>query len=153
MTTDVRKTEIHEFLERHHVRYEVRPYYVVWDQRPVGGRATEQRVQAGYDVDLYGALQTWQLPLFRTEEARSVVTYFESVAQQIQLNVEQQCTVEIIPCGDSVTFDTHDHFRPEAMLRIRISHDRGLDQPAGPSEERALRILRETLHDLGVKPE
>jgi hypothetical protein len=151
MTTDVRKTEIHEFLERHHVRYEVRPYYVVWDQRPVGGRPTEQRVQAGFDVDLYGALDTWQLPLFSSEEARNVVNYFESVAEQIQSEIGQHCTVEVIPYADSVTLDTHEHFRPEGMASIRISHDRGLDQPAGPSEERALKMIQETLHELGVK--
>jgi hypothetical protein len=38
------------------------------------------------------------------------------------------------------------------MLRIRITHGRGLDQPAGAPEERALKEIQEQLHVLGVKP-
>jgi hypothetical protein len=36
------------------------------------------------------------------------------------------------------------------MMQIRISHDRGMDQPAGPSEEQALKAVREALHDLRI---
>jgi hypothetical protein len=151
MASDVRESDIHEVLEQYHVRYELRPYYVVLDRRTAGTQPVEQRVQAGFDLDLYGALEKWQLPLFRSEGARRVVSYFESVAQELQLKAGERCTVEIIPCTDSVVLDTHEHFRPQAMLRIRISHDRGLDQPAGPSEEQALKAIRETLHELEVR--
>jgi formate hydrogenlyase transcriptional activator len=41
-------------------------------------------------------------------------------------------TMEVIAYADSVVLDTNQHFRPQAMLRIRISHARGLDQPEGP---------------------
>jgi hypothetical protein len=37
------------------------------------------------------------------------------------------------------------------MLRIRISHDRGLDQPEGPAEEQALRAILESLRELKVR--
>lgn len=151
MATDVREADIHEVLEQHHARYEVRPYYVIWDQRPAGAPPIEQKVQAGFDVNLYGALEKEQLPLYRSERARMVVNYFEAVAQEIQSKVGQHCTIEVIPCTDSLVLDTTQHFRPQAMLQIRISHCRGLDQPAGPSEERALEAIRETLHRLGVR--
>ena len=151
MANDVKSADIHEVLERYHVRYEVRPYCVVLDERPTGAAPTEQRVQAGFDVNFYSALETSQMPLFRSEGVRSVVDYFESVAQEVQLKVGQRCTVEIIPYTDSVVFDTHQHFRPEAMLQIRISHDRGLDQPAGPAEEQAPKAIQERLHQLGVR--
>lgn len=151
MTTDVRESDIHEVLEQHHARYEVRPYYVILDQRPAGAPATEQKVQAGFDVNLYGAVEKEQLPLYRSEEGRKVVNYFEAVAEEIQSRAGQHCTVEAIPYTDSLVLDTTQHFRPQAMLTIRISHDRGLDQPAGPSEERALAAVRETLHKLEIK--
>ena len=43
MTTDVRKAEIHDLLERHHAHYEVRPYYLIWDQRPEGAPEVEKK--------------------------------------------------------------------------------------------------------------
>ncbi len=151
METDARKTDVREVLRRHQVRYEVHPYYVVLDQHPVHGPSTEQRVQAGFDVDLYGVLDTWQLPLGHSEEAQLVVSYFESVAREVQSKAGHQTTVEVITDPESLSLDAHEHFRPEAMLRIRISHFRGMDQPHGPSEEQALAAIRETLHELDVK--
>jgi hypothetical protein len=151
MATDVRRADIDEVLKRYNIRYEVRPYYVVLDQRPAGTPSIERKVQAGFDVNLYGALDREHMPLFRTEGGRMVLDYFESVAQEVQSKAGQHCTVEIIPSVDSVILDTEHQFRPQAMLRIRISHDRGLDQPEGPSEEQALNAIRETLHELAVK--
>ena len=72
--------------------------------------------------------------------------YFEALGC-----VGQQYTIEIIPYVDSLVLDTHEHFQPEVMLRIRISHGRGLDQPEGPPEEKALNAIRETLHELEVR--
>jgi hypothetical protein len=151
MTTDFHPADIHEVLARHQVRYEVRPYYVILDQRPAGAPPIEQKVLAGFDVDLYGVLEKEQLPLYHSEEGSTVLNYFESVAQEIQSNAGQHCTVEVIPCTDSLVLDTNQHFRAQATLRIRISHNRGLDQPEGPSEEQALEAIRETLRKLDVK--
>jgi hypothetical protein len=151
MPTDVREADIHEVLKQHHVHYEVRPYYVVLDQRPAGTAPIVKKVQAGFDVNLYGALENEQMPLYHSEEARAVVNCLEMVAQEIQSKAGQHCTIEVIPYADSLVLDTHEHFRPQAMLQIRISHARGLDQPAGPSEEQALEAIRETLHKMGVR--
>ena len=108
-------------------------------------------MQAGFDVNLYGVLEKEQLSVYRSEGARKVVNYFEAAAQEIESKAGQHCTVEVIPCTDSLVLDTTQHFRPQAMLQIRISHARGVDQPEGPSEERALEAVRETLHKLAVK--
>jgi hypothetical protein len=59
-------------------------------------------------------------------------------------------TVEVIPSEESLVLDAQHDLQPEVMLRIRISHRRGLDQPKGPAEEEALGAVRETLHQLGV---
>jgi len=142
MATNVSKVDIHDVLERHQVRYEVHPYYVA----PLSGK----RVQAGFVVDLYGTLETWHLPLYQSDEGQIVVEYLESLAQEIQSRVGNDCTLEIIRDSDSLTLDPQHHFRPQAMLRIRISHERGLDQPEGPTEEQALKAILETLHELKV---
>jgi hypothetical protein len=150
MPPDVRYTDLHELLAGYRVWYEYRPYLVVVDQRPAGGLAVQSKVQAGFEVNLWAVLQTEQFGLDRSPKARAVRSYFEAFAKEIQSKVGQKCTVEIMPYGDSVILDTHEHFQSEAMLQIRISHGRGLDQPAGPAEEQALTALRDRLHNLGI---
>jgi hypothetical protein len=150
---DVRKADVQQVLDRYHAFYEVRPYYMVLDEHPAGAPRIEQKVQAGFDVNLYGILQTCHFPVFHTAEGRLVLDYFGSVAREIQSTVGHECTVELMAETDSVVRDTRRHFQPEAMLRIRISHDRGLDQSAGPPEEQALKAIRNVLHELNVREE
>ncbi len=150
MTPDVRSTDLQEFLVGHRVWYEFRPHYVVLDQRPPCGPPVQRMLAAGFDVDLYAELQTEQFGLDHDQQAHAVRSYLESAAKEIQTQVGQQCTVEIMPYRDMVILDTHDHFQPEAMLQIQIGHCRGMDQPSGPPEEQALHILQNKLHDLGV---
>jgi len=94
MASNIGKMDIHDVLERHQVRYEVHPYYVA---SPKG-----QRVQAGFDVDLYGTLETWHLPLYGGEEGHGIVQYFESIAQEIQF-AYSRC-----PTSFSATRDVED---------------------------------------------
>lgn len=150
MTTDVRTADIRTALEPYHVRYEVRPYFVVLDQRPEGAPPVEEKIQAGFEVDLSAALEKCEFPVFHTEKARMVVSYFESLAREIEAAAGQHCTVDVIP-DESLVLDVQKHFQPEAMLQIRISHERGLDQPAGPPEEQALKAIRSALHELEIR--
>jgi len=151
MATEVPKADIPDICSRYQVHYEVRPYYVVWAHCPENAPHTEQTIQAGFTVDLYAALEKCEVPFFDTEDARVAVDYFDSLAHKIQAEAGNNCRVEVIPQEGSLVMDTHEHFQPEAMLQIRISHDRGLDQPAGGSEETALKTMREALHELGVR--
>jgi hypothetical protein len=85
------------------------------------------------------------------KEGDLVIGYFEAVAREVQSKVGQQCTVEVVSYPDSLYLDTHHGFQPEAMLTIRISHSRSLDQPYGPAEEQALKAVLETLDGLDVR--
>lgn len=138
-------------LARFHARYEVSPYFVVWDQRPEGAPPVEQRVQAGFNVNVYAAVEKYQVPRSDTLAARTIIDYFESLAQEVQSAAGNQCRVEVIPHADSLVLDTREHLQPEAVLEIRISHERGLDQPSGPSEQKAVKAVREALAELGVR--
>src|SRR5215813_7194686 len=73
MATDAIEADVHDVLEPYHVRYEVHPDYIVLDRRPVGAPPVEQRVPAGFNVDLYGILKKEQFPLYHSEGARKVV--------------------------------------------------------------------------------
>lgn len=59
--------------------------------------------------------------------------------------------VEVIPDEGTLVFNVKSHLEPEALVRIRITHSRGLDQPAGASEEKALAGVLDGLESLGVR--
>ena len=149
MAIDVGQAEVQGVFQRHRVRYELRPYYVLFEQRPPGAPSVGQRIQAGFDVDLFGTLDKMEVPRLLREEGDIVIGYFEAVAQEVQSKVGQRCTVEVMGYPDSLVLDSH--FQPQAMIRIRISHSRGLDQSEGASEEQALEAIRDKLHALGIR--
>jgi hypothetical protein len=149
MANDAAEADVRGVLQRHRVCYEVRPYYVLFEKRPPGAPPVVQRIQAGFDVDLFGTLDKMELPRFLREEGDIVIGYFEAVAQEVQSKVGQRSTVEVMLYPDSLVLDTH--FQPQAMIRIRISHSRGPDQPEGPAEEQALEAIRDKLHGLGLR--
>jgi hypothetical protein len=151
MAIHVPTVDIHELLEPYHVHYEVFPYYVMSEQFPVGGPPVIERVQAGFDVNLYAVLETARFPLLHSDAAHRVINFLESAGQEIQSTAGNHCTVEVIPCTDSAVLDAQEHFQPQEMLRIRISHARGLDRPEGPAEELALKATEELLHELGIR--
>ncbi len=152
MPSATRNSDIPHALERRHARYEIQPYFVMLDLRPETGPATEQRVQAGFEVTLYGELLPGEhLPLGDSQEARTIVAYFEDAVREIQSRVGQQCAVELVRYPDSLVLDPQHDFGAQAMLQIRISHTRGLGEPKGPAEDQALQALREKLRELHVK--
>jgi hypothetical protein len=83
--------------------------------------------------------------------AHTAVSYFESAAQEIQSTAGQSCTVEVTPFTNSVVVNPQEQFQSEGMLRIRISHARGVGRPEGPSEELALKTTEALLRELGIK--
>ena len=149
MAIDVGQADVQGVFQRRRVRYEVRPYYVVLEQRPPRAPAVDQRIHAGFDVDLFGTLDKMEVPRLLREEGAIVIGYFEAVARQVQSKVGQRCAVEVVGYPDSLVLDSH--FQPQAMVRIRISHSRGLDQSEGPAEEQALEAIRGKLHELGLR--
>ena len=152
MGSDIREAEVHEVLKRHDARYEVRPCYEMFDLHPVGGPAITQRVQSGFDVDLYGKLlEKERLPLYEIAGAGTVLEYFTKVAQDVQSKIGQHCTVQVLTYSGSLVLETGHDFRPEIMLRIRIAHTRGMDQAGGPPEEQAVEALRRVLRQLEVR--
>jgi hypothetical protein len=46
--------DIRSLIKEHHAFYEVLPYYVVLEERHGSLPATTRRVQAGFDIDIYG---------------------------------------------------------------------------------------------------
>jgi hypothetical protein len=138
---------IHEVIGQHHVFYEVQPYYTVLEERTQGSRPVMRRIQAGFDIDVFGIKTSSE----QKPGADYLVVYsaLQKLVEAISPHSES-CSVEVIPFGSTVIIDTKRGFQQEGMLRIRIKH-RGVDQPAGVLEERVLKELKERLHNLGLR--
>jgi hypothetical protein len=142
-------SQVRQAIQEHQAFYEVLPYYVLFEERPAGGCVTTQRIQAGFDIDIYGV---------RRHPGSQGSTHYglfyrtlQEVTAKILPHTSETCSLEVLPFQASTIFDTKMHLQPEAMIRIRITHYRGLDKPAGPPEEHALHEIEEQLKKLGVK--
>ena len=133
---------IHELIEQTHARYEVLPYYIV-QKEPHG---TAKRIQAGFDIEVYGIK-----PSHVRHPGRDYLLGYlalKKLVETILPDTGEACLVEIIPFPSTLVLNTKVQFQEEGMLRIRITHQ--ALQPAGEQEERALKKIKDRLHDLGL---
>src|SRR5262249_55464260 len=122
----------HEAIRRYDMRYEVRPYYVV-------PGTDHKKVQAGFDVDLYGKGHAHKsLLAFDETERRTALQELVDACREVLKPLSEDSLIEVTPAEETLVLNLRHHLEPEALVRIRITHDRGLDQPAGPAEDKAL---------------
>jgi hypothetical protein len=141
-----------ELLMRHSARYDVSPYFVMLDVRTFGLPATQRKIHAGFDLNLYGnGFHDPPMHSIGNGELRATLSELSAACRDVVSQAKENCTIEIIPFEATLVLDVKRHFEPEALVRIRITHSRGLDQPAGASEEKALADVIAGLHSLGVK--
>ncbi len=143
METNAERDHARELFARHHARYEVSPYFVLLDVRTVGVAPSHRRIHAGFDVDVYGN----GFDHGSAETLQELVGACHVVVEQ----AARDSRVEVIPDEGTLVFNVKSHLEPEALVRIRITHSRGLDQPAGASEEKALAGVLDGLESLGVR--
>src|SRR5262249_52035278 len=137
---------------RHHARYEVSQYVVVLEDRKRGAPPTERRILAGFDLDVYASRPDDQSALsFQSGELRKTLDEICAACRETVAQANESSTIEIIPFESSLVLNVPNHFEPEALVRIRITHSRGLDQPAGEMEDKARADIEERLHALGLK--
>jgi hypothetical protein len=141
--------EVRRVIEDHQAFYEVAPYYVVLEERPPSCHPSRRRIQAGFDVDVFGVV-TGPAPE-PSPEYELVYRALSRLAEAIRPHTSDGCSIEVISLASTVILDPKLHLQQEATLRIRIAHSRGLDQPAGPAEDHTLQKLQEQLRSLGVK--
>ena len=143
MSDDFRK-----MIEEHRLYYEVLPYYVVFED----GLASPgtRRIQAGFDVDIYGTKADNRLPV-HSQKYLMGYQELQKIAKETASQIGDSCAIEVVPFFSTIFLDTKNNLQPQAMLRVVISHWRGLDQPAGATEERALRTVEKRLQNLGLR--
>ena len=138
---------IHELIQQHRAFYEVVPYYAVLQERTGRTVTSAQRVQAGFDIDVYGVKASRE-----QEPERNYVLFHAALVRLVETilsHTGNSCSVEVIPFGSTVVFDTKRHFQEEGMVRIRIT-PKGFGQPPGEPEEQVLQQIKAHLNDLGL---
>jgi len=138
-------------IQEHHAFYKVSPYYVLLDERPMGLPPTTRRVHAGFDVDVYGESLKKALVMPGPDPDYTLgYSELQKLAEELSRHATQSCSLEVLEFPSTVFFDLRRNWKLEALLCIRISHWRGLNEPAGPAEQRALEELEKELKSLGV---
>ena len=137
--------------QEHHAFYEVSPYYVLLDERPVGLPATTRSVQAGFNVDVYGVRTEDNEPAMPPPQEYALgYAELQKLAERVSQHATDSCSLEVIPFPSTAIIDSRNHGQVEAMIRIQISHERGLNQPAGSPEKCALEEVERELKSLGI---
>jgi hypothetical protein len=140
-----------ELFIRHHSRYEVSPYFVVLDVRTFGVHPSQRRIHSGFDLDLYGRGPDHGSALsFHNGDVRAALDELCAACWAVVKPVAEYASIEVIPRAATLVLNVKSHLQPEALVRIRITHTRGLDQPAGTSEEKARADVGDRLESLGV---
>ena len=144
-------SDVREINERHRAFYEVRPYYVVFDERPEGQSPNVRRVNAGFEFDVFGAKEPNEpQPSPDYEQAQAGMReLLDSLSADFG---REGCSIELIPHDTEVFLDTRRHFEREGGFTIRVTHTRGLGEPSGPVEDRARAAVEDALHKAGIRP-
>ena len=140
---------LRKLVQEHHAFYEVLPYYITLQENQRNSAATTRRIQAGFDVDIYGTETNNELAPPGPDYALGHAACQE-IAEAISHHHSNSCSIEAIPFPSTVVLDPRKHFQAQGMLRIRISHYGALDQPAGEPEQHALEQIEDRLQSLGV---
>ncbi len=140
---------IRELIEQYHSYYEVTPYYVLVEQKHGSAGTARNRIQAGFNIDVYGLNDKRDLSL-PPQEAYSVAyaelnKIVDTVSSQIS-----GCLIEVIALPSTIFLEARKGFRAQGDVLIRISHAGDVDQPAGFVENRALGEIEKQLQALGI---
>lgn len=141
--------DVRSLVKEHHAFYEVSPYYLVVKEKPGSLSAITRTIQAGFDVDIFG-MNTNKEAMLPGPDYVLGVAEAQRLAGEVARQATSSCALQVIGFPDRIAFAGPTRTDPEGMLRIRISHHRGLDQPFGLPEEQALRELENQLRQLGI---
>ena len=141
--------DLRSLVNEHRAFYEVSPYYLVLKEKPGSLSASTRTIQAGFEVDIFG-VNTNEEPLLPGPDYVLGFAELQRLAGEVARHTTDSCSLEVIAFPDRVALGGPSHTEPQGMLRIRISHHRGLDKPYGLPEERALRELETQLKQVGI---
>jgi hypothetical protein len=144
--------DVSALAKEHHAFYEVSSYHILVDENHGSLPARSRTIQAGFDVDIYGVnlKNEFALPGLDPDYAQGY-TELQRIAKNVSHQTSDSCWLEVIAFPSRIRVGGIGHAEAQGMLRIRISHHRGLEQPAGAAEEQALKDFEDQLRALGIR--
>lgn len=144
-------TELRALVKKFHAFYEVSPNYVSVEEKHGTPAARIRTIQAGFDVDIFGVNPNEEMvsPGADPDYALSYAG-LQEIAEEMSHHTSGSCSLQVIPFPSKMVLGGPSHAQVQGMVRIRILHSRGLDQPAGPPEQQALEELEKQLHNIGL---
>lgn len=142
--------DVQAWIRDHHASYEVSPYYLVLEDR-AGGVRTSRKVQAGFNVDVYGVSpEDDRLVPPPAHEYAVGYAVLQRLVAEVAHDAGDSCALEVIAFPGRIVLDSRGYGKVKAMVRITVSHLGPLDQPAGLSANGALEKVKERLDALGI---
>jgi hypothetical protein len=141
--------DLRSLVNAHHAFYEISPYNLILDEKPGSVPAMTRTIHAGFDVDIFGATPNNK---FVTPGPDYALAYAElhKIIQNIGTHAGDSCSLELLSFPSRIVFVGRGHTEPQGMLRIRISHHRGIGLPSGLPEEQVLKEVEKQLKQLGM---
>ena len=102
---------IRQLIEEHYSYYEVLPYYVVVEEGHGLPHATARRIQAGFDVDIYGT-RIENDPPWQSHKYQLGYAELEKLAEETSHHPSDSCSIEVIPSYSNIFFDTQNDSAP-----------------------------------------
>ena len=96
--------DIRRILESHHCFLEISPYYVVTEDSPPGGAVSVRKVQAGFNLDIYGVKMSREPD--PPAEYWLVYNRLKEVADVVRRENNRACSIEVIPYGSTIVLDS-----------------------------------------------
>jgi hypothetical protein len=141
--------DLPSLVKEHRAFYQVSPYNLVLDEKPGSRPAMTRTIQAGFDVDIFGATPNNE---FVTSGPDYTFAYaaLRAIAENIGSHASDSCSLEVLSFPSRIVLGGPGNTEPQGMLRIRISHHRDIGQPSGLPEEQVLKEVEEQLKQLGM---
>jgi len=150
---------LRSLFKKYQAFYEVLPYYVVVEENNGSQKdKTTRKIQAGFDVDVYGVNINNKLAVPGPDPDYALgYDELRKLAQDIlQHHANDFSSIDIVSFSDAAMLNNRNQGQSSgrakvcARLRIRISHRRGLEQPESRLEEQLLKEVEKQLQGLGL---
>lgn len=136
------KLDIEGLVERYQVCWDIYPHEEMWNG---------DRIQTGFDLELYGTHEkTMQHPSPGCPHCIQVYDALQAIALNIVPAQRRPSVYQLSAFDQSIRYSHMRHDRPDVLLTITIAHRGARMEPVDDCEVRCLDEIKATLKDIGA---
>jgi hypothetical protein len=124
-----------------------------WELRPLVDQQKGERIQVGFEIDLYARLPIDVPPgPQRQASAERLWDRLREIAEQLLPVAGVDGRLEVDPYEAAARLRPETQFAPEMLLTARLFHGSDHRVAVKEGDRERLKPLEDRLHDLGLKP-